>query len=103
MTAEEIAEKEFRNRARLSANIAFIGELFLRGLLRPAILHMVIRALFCEDREGNLTEPEPGFVELICKLFTTLNVRLEEQDSLPQTERYFEYVVFLDCPVTLFP
>lgn len=51
-TADEKAEKEFRGRARLGANIAFIGELFLRNLLRPAILHMVIRALFAEDRQG---------------------------------------------------
>jgi len=90
-TAEEIAEAEFKKKARLGANIAFVGELFLRNLVRPQIIHMVIRALLEEDRQGELGHPDPQHIELCCKLFGTLGTRLESEDSLAYTDKYFAH------------
>lgn len=78
---------------RLSCNITFIGELYIRQLLRPAIVHLVIRALLEENRDGDLGKPETQQLELCVKLLTTIEGFKAYPDELDKSERYFEYVL----------
>lgn len=41
----------------MGCNITFIGELYIRALLRPMIVHLVIRSLLEEDNEGKPVFP----------------------------------------------
>jgi hypothetical protein len=88
---EERAEKEFKRKQRLGSNITFIGELYLRQLLRPMIVHLVIRSLLEEDSEGNLGRPDAQQLELSVKLLTTIEgFKLYEEEAV-MAMRYFEY------------
>lgn len=94
-TADDKAEKEFKRKLRLSCNITFIGELYIRQLLRPAIVHLVIRALLEENRDGDLGKPETQQLELCVKLLTTIEGFKAYPDELDKSERYFDHLLML--------
>jgi hypothetical protein len=79
----------------MGSNITFIGELYLRQLLRPMIVHLVIRSLLEEDTQGNLGRPDSQQLELAVKLLTTIEGFAAYEDEAVKAERYFEYVAVL--------
>lgn len=90
-TVNDKLEKEFKRKLRMECNITFIAELYIRKLLRPNILFIVIENLFGKE-DNKLLKPDPAKVELACKLIATLGPRLEEQTIVPRTNVYFKYV-----------
>jgi hypothetical protein len=103
LSEEDKQEKEFKRKLRMSCNITFIGELYIRQLLRPMIVHLVIRSLLEEDKEGNLGKPESQQLELAVKLLTTIEGFKLYPNELEKAERYFEYAfLFLIYFVVVF-
>jgi hypothetical protein len=92
---EERAEKEFKRKDRMKSNITFIGELYLRQLLRPVIVHLVIRSLLDEDEKGALGKPEPEQLELCIKLMTTIQGFKGYPKEQAMTGRYFHHLAKL--------
>jgi hypothetical protein len=92
---EEKAEKEFKRKERMKSNIIFIGELYLRQLLRPVIVHLVIRSLLDEDEKGVLGKPEPEQLELCLKLMTTVQGFKDYPKEQAITSSYFNHLAKL--------
>jgi len=95
LNEEDKAENEFKRKLRMGCNITFIGELYTRSLLRPMIVHLVIRSLLEEDNEGNLGKPESQQLELAVKLLTTIEGFKSYPNETEKAERYFDHLLSL--------
>jgi translation initiation factor 4G len=95
MSEEEKAEKEFKRKERMKSNITFIGELFLRHLLRPVIVHLVIRSLLEEDENGILGRPDPEQLDLCLKLLKTIEGFKGYPKEQATTGRYYDHLARL--------
>ena len=91
---QEAAEKELppedrdllliRTKRHYLGHMKFLGELYLKGLLKEKIVHEVISILFGE--EGDDDEER---IECLCKLLTTVGETLEKSTS---KEKYLKLV-----------
>lgn len=95
LSEEDKAEREFKRKSRMGCNITFIGELYIRALLRPMIVHLVIRSLLEEDNEGNLGKPDSQQLELAVKLLTTIEGFKAYQTESEKADRYFDHLLVL--------
>lgn len=93
-TADDKLEREYKRNSWLCNNVTFIGELFLRQLVSPTIVHGVIRALLCEngDSDGDLGKLETLQLEMCVKLLTTIQGFKAFPQELERAERYFDHL-----------
>jgi hypothetical protein len=72
---EEIDFQKKKKKSRVLANMKFIGQLFLRGMLNSKIMGSVIRDLAkCDEADAI---PEEPMLECICELLTHIGYTLE--------------------------
>lgn len=75
LDAEEVDFQKKKKKGRVLANMKFIGQLFLRGMLNAKIIGSVIQDLAkCNQAE---IIPEEPMVECICELLTNIGYTLE--------------------------
>jgi len=96
MTAAEIEEfrvralrrKEVRkaNKKRMLSNIAFIGQLYMTGMLTSTILYMCCGKLLNAGKTPESYVPDPDDIEALCRLLTLSGGKLEIEEKNKQKE-----------------
>jgi translation initiation factor 4G len=96
MTAAEIEEfrvralrrKEVRkaNKKRMLSNIAFIGQLYMTGMLTSTILYMCCGKLLNAGKTPESYVPDPDDIEALCRLLTLSGGKLEVEEKNKQKE-----------------
>ena len=91
MTAAEIEEfrvralrrKELRraNKKRMLSNMAFIGQLYMAGMLTSPILFSCCGKLLNAGKPVHTIIPDPDDIEALCKLLTLAGGKLEEEEK----------------------
>ncbi|KAJ3035219.1 hypothetical protein HK097_004261, partial [Rhizophlyctis rosea] len=84
---QKIAEEDYQRgklKRRVLGNMAFIGELFIKGMLSEKIMHACITQML-----KNVNEPEEEEIESLCKLMTTVGARLDHDKATHIMEAYF--------------
>jgi translation initiation factor 4G len=76
---EEIAHNQGAQKKKFLANMVFIGNLFLRGLLTTKIIAGVMSDLMMCESDSAGSVPEEHVVECVCELLSTIGYTLEQQ------------------------
>jgi len=75
---EELNARKSQSKARLLANMRFIGNLFLRNLLATKVVDMIAQdLLLCNSEAQDMNAPEEHVVECICELVVAIGLTLE--------------------------
>lgn len=89
---EKVALEASKAKARMLANVRFIGELYLKGLLKETIIHkqciQKLLTLAATNKEGDVFEED--VLEAVCKLLSKTGAKLSRNPgALDYLTRYF--------------
>ena len=76
---------------RMLGNVQFIGELFKQGMLTERIMHECVLKML-GGRDGNgaaMRNPDGEEVEALCKLVTTIGLKLDHERAKNYMDTYF--------------
>ncbi|KAI8909960.1 hypothetical protein DFJ77DRAFT_112391 [Powellomyces hirtus] len=96
----KIAEEDYERqklKRRVLGNIAFIGELFIKGLITDKVMHNHCITHLLRD----IVHPDEEDIESLCKLLATIGSHLEHPKSVPVMNSYFERIQELSVNQTL--
>eukprot|EP00927_Polykrikos_kofoidii_P020581 TRINITY_DN197_c0_g1_i1.p1 TRINITY_DN197_c0_g1~~TRINITY_DN197_c0_g1_i1.p1 ORF type:complete len:1640 (-),score=390.38 TRINITY_DN197_c0_g1_i1:349-4806(-) len=75
--ADELEMRRQKRKARILANMRFIGNLFLRQLLTAKIIASVLSELTLQENPDANVMPEEHVIECICQLLSSIGYTLE--------------------------
>lgn len=85
---EELEERRGILKRRMLGNIRFIGELYKKKMLSENVMHGCVTKLLDIDPKTNV--PDEENLESLSKLLTTIGKKLDQGQSIPFVDSYFQ-------------
>jgi len=95
-TKAEVNYNVTQAKKRMLGNIKFIGELFMKHMLKAKIMHHCITKLLV-----NVENPEIEHIESVCKLLTTIGKELDSNKYRSYVDAYFSRLTHMKNLKTL--
>jgi translation initiation factor 4G len=79
-----------KQKQRMLGMIRFIGELFIRDMIKVGIMNICVNTLL-----GDIEEPEEEKIEALCKLLITVGNAMEKKKQRDELNKIFEQLAIL--------